>query len=196
MLLKVSIKNSLSQVRREPGFSSPIVGVLEPATGVTYSATKMFKGWFFLTDITAWVEVGDINIVQEVEPYDPTEDYGSGTIPVIPTPDDGVLSLSDIVNGINTGNYKINSDKISFTDNGTEYNLITFLKTVNNSLLNMNEAITKMNSLPTIPTLPATNTLENGMALIVKDGTLTWSKIDTTELSNTIETDERYSNEF
>ena len=196
MLLKVSIKNTLSQVRREPGFSSSVVSILAPAVGVTYSATKMFKGWFYLSDISAWVEVGDITIVEEIEPYDPTEDYGSGTTPVIPTPDDGVLSLDDIVNGINTGNYRINSDKISFTDNGTEYNLITFLKTVNNSLLNMNNAVIKMNTLPAIPALPASELLENGMALIVKDGVLTWSKIDTTELANTVETDTRFKNEF
>ena len=49
MLLKVSIKNTLSQVRREPGFSSSVVGTLAPAVGVTYSATKMFKGWFYLS---------------------------------------------------------------------------------------------------------------------------------------------------
>lgn len=196
MLLKVSIKNSLSQARREPGFSSPIVGVLEPAVGVTYNATKMFKGWFYLTDITAWVEVGDITVIQEIEPYDPTEEYGSGSTPVIQTPDDGVLTLDEIVNGINMGNYKINSDKISFSDNGVQYNLITFLKTVNNSLINMNEAINKMNNIPAIPTLPIPSSLENGMALIVKDGALVWSKIDTTELSNTIETDDRFENEF
>lgn len=208
MLLKVKIVNKLSQVRKEPFFGSNIVSVLEPVEGVQYDATRMYRGWYFLKELSAWAEAADLVVTETIEPFDPSkeEDGYGGTADVTDQKNTSYSAeqIRQIIAGINESIYSINSSKIKFTDGDQEYPLLTYLKMLNNSFANTEEAVKKMNNIPPIP--KADSATNNNSVLMIKKSENTegggetisyeWSLVDQSMLTGTPELDSRYVNEF
>lgn len=187
MKANIKIKNTLCQIRERPTDSSPVTQVLDPSEKI-YLITGYIKGWYFIDELYSWIKTEDCIVIEKLEDFS-DEDFSNGSTgvegPVIlPTDYDGEA----IINAINKAiRNKIEADKIYFIDGDKQYNLQTLLKSLNSSLIDIQDAVRKIANYPDIPAIPVGST--NGMALVVETDIngkkiCTWTKVKYPDLAN------------
>lgn len=195
MKIEVKFKNSLSQVRNLPALSGRVVVTMDKSDTV-YNAIASKKGYYFIKELTGWAEVSDLTIVNIIEP-----DTGEGYDPETKPQPSGNPSLdpTSIVDAINKSSLNINATKVVYIEDGVEYPIYGIIRTVKQSLDDMQDAVNKMAKIPNIPQLPENATGDE--VLVTKqneDGSisLVWKVLDYGQLANSPEKNELSTNEF
>lgn len=187
MKANIKIKNILCQIRERPTDSSPVTKILDPSEAV-YLVTGYIKGWYFIEEFYSWIKTEDCIVVEKLEDFE-EDDFSNGSVSedhstVLPTDYDGEAIINAINGAIKN---KIEADKIYFVDGDHQYNLQTLLKSLNSSLVDIQDAVRKIANYPDIPAIPANST--NGMALVIETDIngkkiCTWTKVKYPDLAN------------
>lgn len=180
MLIEVKVKNTRSIVRRNPNPTAEAINSKSPSDTI-YNATNLFNGWYFIEELVGWIQSIDIAVVKVIEPYDPKKDgisfdtdcggTNQGSIGNISS----VKELVDLINK-SVGAY-IDSSKVSYTDKDgtTKIPIKTLIDKLSQGLTDIEEALTKIDSLVSIPKVPDPYT--SGYVLTIDDaGNIAWLK--------------------
>ena len=191
MKVKVKVKE-IAQVRAKPTSASTLFTTLrsDDAQDV-YLATKLQHGWYFVDETRGWINSIDLEVVEILEDFNDNDDSSIDSIPE-QNPNNSNYNGDDLISAINKAITTINASKITFIvtdENGTrEINLQTMLKSMQLALDDMQDVISKVNSMPNIPVVPI---MVNGITYMLKarnadgDNELVWEQLDYPEISNT-----------
>lgn len=201
MKFEVVIKNNLSQIRTIPSLSGSIMSVLNKDLNTTYTATKMFKGWYYLDELSGWGECSDIKIKNIIEPFNPeTDGYNPETIKGNTEDEKLQFDIEEIIDAINKSSSKINCTQVIYIEDNVEYPIYGMIKNVQQGLNNMTRVIEKVDRMPNMEKVDDTSVTEdtNLLAFIYNPKTKVyeWANISTTDLVNQPEQSELYTNEF
>lgn len=203
MKILVSIKNNLSQIRVIPSLGGTILSVLNKDLGTDYTATLMYKGWYYLSEIKGWAESSDIKINKILEPFDPETDTYT---PEVITDDkkedskDKTYDIEKIINQINKSSTKINCTQVIYIEDGVEYPIYGMIKNVQQSLSEMQVVIKKVDKMPDIVKVDDQSVTEEtnllALAYDPKTKMYDWKNVSTHDLTDKVEESEYYTNEF
>lgn len=152
----VKIKNNETQLREKNAEASTLLRLLNGTEELTVTDYK--KGWYFVKEYSGWVRVIDVIVTQKIEDFD-DEDLSNGTNGEDPVNPSGgnVYDAAEIVKCINTGNSNIRGNKIYIIDGSDQLNLETLIKSLNNSLKDIDGVLDKVEAMPVIPALSDMN---------------------------------------
>ena len=206
MLMNVVIKNNISQIRALPAHSGTIIAILNKDLTTTYSATKLYHGWYFIKELNGWAEGADIKITEVIEEFDPEVDGSDGSGGSSSSTEiangTSVLDIESIIDAINNKAIKkINCTKVMYVKDDVEYPIYGMINTINQSFVDMEKAIEKMNSLPEIPNVPddsivTSSTLPLILTINPETKELHWRRISVNDLTDQLESSVYYANEF
>lgn len=198
MKIEVTVKNKLSQVRSVPSIGGQIKTILNPSTTI-YTAVKMRMGWYYLSELSAWIDSSDVLIKRIIEPYEPEDDYSIETNPIEKEneEDSKYYDPEKIVAAINKALAKIDCRQVVFKDSDKETPIYGLIRNLQQSLSSVDEAVAKMNRMPDIPALGVD--ARTGMALVISEDEsqkLQWEFVQYPNVVERPEDDARYTNQF
>ena len=163
MDVRVSIKYSSIDIRVKPTTASDKIEIENIDTNIEYKATKYIKGWYYISDFKGWVKVVDV-IKRKVYSWG---DYGEGTTtdPEKPTDSDIVsYDPNELIKAINQASNYIQAGRIFVLIDNKQIILDTLLKSLDNTLTDMENVVTKVGKMETIPLI---NEFEEGTIPVV-----------------------------
>lgn len=166
MKAKIKIKNMETTVRERPTEASTLLKTVDISEEI-HLVTSYIKGWYYIDELRGWVKVSDVIITEKIEDFE-DDDMSNGS-----NPDNSnkplIYDSEEIIKAINDDTKNlIRSDKIYFIVDDKQINLQTLLKSLNNSLIDMQDAVNKIAKMPNIPSLPQ-NVAEGNVLCVAKD---------------------------
>lgn len=180
---RINLKNEHVQVRERSTLASSLMDITVDLTK-EYKVTRYTKGWYYVDDFKGWVEVVNTILIRIEEGLD---DDDSGDI--IDPGDESKLIYDpeEIIKAINQATSMIDSSKIYFIVDNKQIVLTTLLKSLQNSLNDMQAVVKKVSNMEAIPLLD--NKVDGALPVVIEDPDnkgnfiIKWSKLSFKQLS-------------